>query len=130
LYYYKYTINNIQNGWQTAVAVTAFDQGDPKDSLESLESSLSATLKRVFPGTIPNTSVASLSPYVYPNPYYAGAEWEGNRQFEEDRKIIFANLPAHCIIKVFTPDGDLVKTIQHSQAYSGSDIKWFQPIQI
>ncbi len=125
-YYYRYTINNIENGWQTAVGVTAFDQGDKKDSLPSMESGISTNLKRVFPGTLPNTDIKANAPYVYPDPYYAGAEWEGNRPFEEDRKIIFANLPAHCLIKVYTPGGDLVKTIQHTQYYSGSDIKWFQ----
>lgn len=126
LYYYKYTIDNIENGWQTAVGITAFDQGDRKDSLPSMESGISGNLKRVFAGTVPNNNIATNLPYVYPNPYYAGAEWEGNRQFEEERKIIFANLPSHCVIKVYTPGGDLVKTIQHNQQYSGNDIKWFQ----
>jgi hypothetical protein len=125
-YYYKYTINNIEDGWQHAIAVTAFDQGDPANNLESLESSRSATLKRVFPGTPANNSIKTNAPFAYPNPYYAGAEWEGNRKFEEDRKLIFANLPAHCVIKVFTPAGDLVKTIQHNQEYNGNDIRWFQ----
>lgn len=126
LYFYKYTIENVENGWQTAVGITAFDQGNVKDSLPSMESAISPTLKRVYSGTVPNNNIASIAPYVYPNPYYAGAEWEGNRQFEEDRKIIFANLPLHCIIKVYTPGGDLIKIIQHNKNYSGSDIKWFQ----
>lgn len=126
LYYYKYSINNIEDGWQHAVALTAFDQGDIKDSLASLESSLAATLKRIFPGTPANKSITTSGPFVYPNPYYAGAEWEGNRRYEEDRKIIFANLPANCVIKVFTPGGDLIKTIHHNQDYNGNDIRWFQ----
>src|SRR5690606_20092151 len=49
-YYYKYTFNNIQNGWQHAIALTAFDQGDEVNNLESLESGTQPALKRVFPG--------------------------------------------------------------------------------
>ena len=147
IYNYKYSIDNLVNGWQYALSLTAFDRGDEGSGLESLESSKLANAWRVFPGTEMNekfdqyaTPVAPLSalfnkelkdslellkPFAYPNPYYAGASWEGRSTFEEDRKIIFGNLPERCIIRVFTLSGDLIKTIQHDQTYNGSDIRWY-----
>lgn len=38
-YHYHYALEGLPNGWQHAVAVTAFDQGNPDTQLESLESS-------------------------------------------------------------------------------------------
>lgn len=124
-YTYKYTINNIQNGWQHAIAITAFDEGDESNDLESLESTPLATMRRVFPGKPANNSIKTDQPFVYPNPYYAGAEWEGSRRYEEERKIYFSNLPARCVIKIYTTAGDLVQTIRHDPSYNGSDVRWF-----
>jgi len=146
-YYYKYSINNLVNGWQYALALTAFDRGDEESGLESLESSKLANTWRVFPGTEINEkfdqyatptsplqslfnqevkdSIELLKPFAYPNPYYAGASWEGRSTFEEDRKITFGNLPERCTIRIFTLSGDLIKTIQHDPSYNGSDIRWY-----
>lgn len=125
-YHYKYTFSNIQNGWQHAVAVTAFDQGDDVNNLQSLESSTLPTLKRVFPGMPVNNDFKNGDPFVYPNPYYASAAWEGISTNPEDKKVIFANLPARCNIRIYTASGDLVDDITHNQEYNGSDIKWYQ----
>ena len=147
-YYFKYSIDNLVNGWQYALSLTAFDRGDEESGLESLESSKLANTWRVFPGTgvnekfdqyaTPTTpltalfnkelkdSLELLKPFAYPNPYYAGASWEGRSSFEEDRKITFGNLPERCTIRIFTLAGDLIKTIQHDQNYNGSDIRWYQ----
>lgn len=126
-YHYKYTINDVQPGWQYAVAVTSFDRGEPENNLESLESAPSVNLKRVFTGTPPNKNIKENEPFVYPNPYYSGAAWEGQSNFqEESRKIYFANLPEECTIRIFTPAGDLIDVIEHDANYNGSDIRWFQ----
>ncbi len=125
-YVYKYTIKNIQNGWQHIIALTAFDKGDPENNMESLETSKLINMKRMFPGTPANEDPKKNSPYVYPNPYYAGASWEGRSGFSEDKKLIFANLPERCVIRVFNTSGDLIKTIQHDQNYIGSDARWFR----
>lgn len=147
VYYYNYSIDNLVNGWQYALSLTAFDRGDEESGLESLESSKLANTWRVFPGTDVNEkfdqyakpttplkavfnqelkdSLELLKPFAYPNPYYSGASWEGRSTFEEDRKITFANLPERCIIRVFTLSGDLIKTIQHDPTYSGTDIRWY-----
>jgi hypothetical protein len=126
-YRYRYTVDNLPNGWQHAVAVTSFDQGNPATGLESLESSFLANDRRAFAGTPANDSLKNGAPYVYPNPYYAGASWEGRSNFqEESRKLIFANLPARCKITITTVAGDVLDIIDHNENYNGSDIRWFR----
>lgn len=125
-YYYKYSFENLQNGWQHAVALTAFDEGDEVNNLESLESASLSNMARVFPGKPSNTAFEFGDPYVYPNPYYAGAAWEGSSSFEEDRKIIFANLPRHCMVRIYTVAGDFVDSFEHTSEYSGEDIRWYE----
>ncbi len=125
VYYYRYTFENIQNGWQHAVAVTAFDRGDEVNNLESLESSPQPTLFRVFPGKPANENMEEFEPFAYPNPYYAGANWEGASTLEEDRKLIFANLPARCMVRIYTVAGDLVDEFMHDPSYNGEDIRWY-----
>lgn len=126
---YKYTMNAIPNGWQQIVAVTAFDRGDPATGLESEESSPEETIKRVFPGTIANTDLEANKPFVYPNPYYAGAAWEsGAVTIAQNRKIVFANLPKRCKIRVLSSAGDLIDQFDHDETYSGSDISWFRTL--
>ncbi|MCC5918769.1 MAG: hypothetical protein JJU02_15725 [Cryomorphaceae bacterium] len=126
-YWFKYTIDNLPNGWQHAVSVTAFDRGNEEINLESLESAPLSNQFRAFAGTAPNDAIEDNAPYVYPNPYYYGAAWEGRSNFqEESRKIIFANLPRRCRIKIFTPAGDLIDEIEHDEQYDGQDIRWFR----
>lgn len=126
-YLFHYTINNVNNGWQNAVAVTAFDQGDEERNIESLESSFLANDFRTFAGTGPNTDMEANEPFAYPNPYYYGAAWEGQSNFqEESRKMIFANLPARCQIRIYTVGGDFIDEITHDQSYDGSDMRWFK----
>jgi len=125
-YHYQYTFDNIANGWQHAVALTAFDTGDEVNNLESLESAQLASIKRVFAGKPPNKGFGLGDPFVYPNPYYARAGWEGNSNFEEDRKLIFANLPQNCEVRIYTLSGDLVDVFQHDARYDGSDTRWFE----
>lgn len=127
VYLFHYTIDNVNNGWQNAVAVTAFDEGDDVRKIESLESSFLANDFRTFAGKGPNEDMEENNPFVYPNPYYYGAAWEGQSNFqEESRKLIFANLPARCHIRIYTVGGDFIDEIQHDQNYNGSDIRWFR----
>ena len=126
VYHYKYTFTDIANGWQHVIALTAFDTGDEANNLISLESAQLANLKRVFAGKPANNGFANGDPFVYPNPYYARAEWEGSSQFEEDRKLIFANLPRSCQVRIYTVAGDLVDVFQHDESYRGDDTRWYQ----
>lgn len=124
-YYYKYTFENIQNGWQHAISITAFDKGDPVNNLESLESSPLANMVRVFAGKPGNDGFENGDPFVYPNPYYAGAAWEGASSFEEDRKVMFANLPSECEVRIYTVAGDFVDEFKHDQNYTGEESRWY-----
>lgn len=123
-YQYRLVLNNIQDGWQHAVAVTAFDSGDKVNNLESLESAPLVTLKRVFAGMKPNPGFVNGDPFVYPNPYYARAEWEGKSVLQEDRKLMFAHLPANCEVSIYTAAGDLIDRFTHAPNYKGEDIRW------
>ena len=126
-YVYKYTIDNVLNGWQYAISVTAFDRGNAESNLESLESSPLANNFRAFAGKPANENLTTNAPFAYPNPYYAGASWEGTSSFQEQsRKLYFANLPANCEIYVFTAAGDFLDKITHNAQYDGSDIRWNQ----
>lgn len=56
---------------------------------------------------------------VVPNPYVISAAWDearlGNSPFGEPiRNLAFEYLPSPCTIKIFTVDGDLVQTIEHT----------------
>jgi hypothetical protein len=80
-------------------------------------------LVRVVPGTTPNDGTKKVG--VYPNPYYAGAIWDGSG--ERMRKIYFYNLPKHCEVRIYTLGGDIVAEFIHDAAtYTGADINWFQ----
>lgn len=122
-YYYKFELDNLLNGWQYLFAVTAFDEGDPGNNLESLESSPLANFQRILPGT-PAADEQDVEIGVYPNPYYGNAIWDGNS--ERLRKIYFFNLPSECEITIYTLAGDIVKRIQHNDLSNSSEIRWFE----
>jgi len=124
-YHYRFTNDNLLNGWQYAFSVSAFDKGDPNNNLESLESSALLNVQRAFPGP---TAEEAREVTVFPNPYRANSLWDGRGDDgiqERSRLIYFANLPEKCTIKIFTLAGDLVNTIEHDGAYSGGDVGWY-----
>ena len=124
-YVYIYSLDGLTNGWQYAVSVTSFDRGDENNNLLSLETSPLANASRSFAGTKENDDLKENLPFVYPNPYYLGASWEGSSTSQESKKIVFANLPARCTIRIYNTSGDLIDEINHDQEYDGSDIRWF-----
>jgi hypothetical protein len=127
VYQYRFTNDDLLNGWQYVYSVTAFDQGDPVNNLTSLESSVLLSYGRVFPGP-PAGQKRQIA--VFPNPYKVSSLWDGRASDgiqERSRLIYFANLPDVCSIKIYTLAGDLVDTIDHDGAtYSGADINWFK----
>jgi len=124
VYRYKYIVENIHNGWQYAFSVTAFDSGDVKLNLQSLESSKLQNLVIVSPGTPARSSDAKTKIGVYPNPYRANALWDGG--FERERKLFFYNLPSRCEVRIYTLAGDLVDKFNHDGgSYTGEDIQWY-----
>ena len=125
--YYKFTNDNLLNGWQYVYAVTAFDTGDPINNLESLESNNLINYQRVIPGTQVQSN-AKVG--VFPNPYRSAALWDGrgtDGPKERLRKLYFYNLPDRCSITIYTVAGEIVDRVEHDAAtYDGSDIAWYQ----
>jgi len=122
-YYYRFEIPTLLNGWQYVFSVTAFDEGDPENDLDVLESSSIANYERIVPGTLA-VEDENIEIGVYPNPYYANAVWDGSS--ERLRKLYFYNLPSECEIVIYTLAGDIVKQITHTASSNGSDTRWFQ----
>ncbi|HEX2961499.1 MAG: hypothetical protein HF300_11555 [Ignavibacteria bacterium] len=63
---------------------------------------------------------------VVPNPYILAASWERatGTNSRGERKISFTHLPAECTIKIFTQNGVLLRTIDHSGAMSDGSEFW------
>jgi hypothetical protein len=103
-YQYKYTVNNLRDGFKYYTAVTAYDLGNAE--IESLESGINQNktlaIAAPSPGEKPNTEVT-----VFPNPYRVEARWDAGQKVR-DHYLWFANLPARCSIKIYTVSGDLV----------------------
>ena len=112
--------------------VTAYDLPDPIHDMPSQESALASYVKEVQPGPPPVEDFETDKPFVVPNPYFGNVDyttmtsppWEVPRYpaigwTEEDRKIMFANIPARCVIRIYSLAGDLVKTIRHEDENKG-----------
>ncbi len=64
---------------------------------------------------------------VVPNPYVASALWEPANPFSSGRgprELHFTHLPAKCKIRIFTVNGELVKTIDHESQYNDGTASW------
>lgn len=124
-YSYKFTIPALQNGWQHAIALTAYDRGSPKNNLGPLETAQRANQFLVFPGTTPNSNPKNNEPFAYPDPYYAGAAWQGSSTRPEDNKLYFANLPAKCEVRIFSVAGDLIDVFTHDASTYRGEGGWY-----
>lgn len=125
-YRYKLEIPALPAGWQHVIAITAYDSGNVATNLQPLESSLLDAQFRVFPGTPANADPKDNAPFAYPNPYYSAAAWERNGARPEERKLMFANLPARCRVRILTQAGDLVDEFTHDgSTYRGEDSQWY-----
>lgn len=121
-YNYRFVNDNLHNGWpgKYFYSVTSFDHGNPENNLPSLESSLFENITYAVVGKTPQQDTNEKI-YVYPNPYKAGALWDGAGS--RDRLIWFANLPEEATIRIFTLAGDHVNTIKHNaNTYAGQDV--------
>jgi len=121
---YVYVDGPMLNYYPRFYAVTAFDKGYPPgygDVLASLETSPLSNYKRVTPSPEPGQFVGKNKVQVVPNPYridedYAGMkweDWEGAGWSEHTRRIDFINLPPECTIRIYSLNGDLVRTLKH-----------------
>lgn len=124
-YWYRYRLGRLLSGWQYLCALSSFDKGNQAIGLESLESSRTSNLIRLFPGTPAAPQGKDLEIGVYPNPYRLEAAWDGSNA--RSRKMVFYNLPSRCTIRIYTLAGDPVALLQHDQSrsYNGSEVQWY-----
>jgi hypothetical protein len=127
-YEYEYVIDNLEPSKPYWVAVTAFNFGSLAYNLGVLESSQMTNAVKAYP--MPSSDKVEeegMKATVYPNPYringgYARIGYENrdrSRSADWSRRIHFANLPSVCTIRIFTPTGDLVQTIEHNYPGGG-----------
>lgn len=121
---YQYIDVGLLNNLEYYYTVTAFSKPDTVMDFPSQESSKTANARKVVPGTAPPQTVGAVA--VVPNPYRGdfaynsyNPPWEKpsatrDRWMEQDRRVQFINLPAHCEIKIYTLAGDLLCTILHN----------------
>jgi hypothetical protein len=116
------------------ISVTAFDHGNIGLGLAPMESPPGSCTEYAIPiNSADVVEEQGLNVRVYPNPYKARYEGYDGRmtsyylqgfeapqkdpridKFEEqDRRIWFINLPHEATIRIYTLDGDLVRTIHH-----------------
>ncbi|GAB4317933.1 MAG: hypothetical protein Kow0074_06830 [Candidatus Zixiibacteriota bacterium] len=116
------------------ISVTAFDRGNERFKLDPLESqpgSCAELAVPIFSADVVEEQGLGVS--VYPNPYrisYTHADGRRTTYYEQgleapekggrpgeldeqDRRIWFINLPHEATIRIYTLDGDLVRTIEH-----------------
>jgi hypothetical protein len=123
-YWYRFTSDDLLDGWQYAFAVTAIDEGDLEAGLPSFESSRNANAVRAFPGSRPTEEAAEdRAVGVYPNPYRRQAAWTNDGS--KTQKLYFRHLPARAEIRVYTLAGEVVAQIDHDAATYAGDIGWF-----
>ena len=116
---YKFVLHNKLYASESYIAVTSTDSGEPKSGVPMLKSSPSINGTSIIPSKITGTKEI----FVVPNPYRADVDYEelgwenlggSGNWVEQDRKIVFMNLPLNCVIKIYTLAGDLCKTIGHN----------------
>ncbi|TFG95183.1 MAG: hypothetical protein E4H13_13760 [Calditrichales bacterium] len=121
-YHYRFVNDNLLNGWPDKYfySVTSYDKGNPANNMPSMESSVNENITFAVPGrTVSDEKDRKI--YVYPNPYRAGALWDGSGT--RDRLIWFANLPERATIRIYSLSGDLIDEIRHdANTYNGNDV--------
>ena len=72
----------------------------------------------VVPGNIPMATVEESMDAirVVPNPLYVGTEWDVR---EETSEVKITNLPAECTVKIYTLNGEILRTIEKND-----DLTW------
>ncbi|MCK4979301.1 MAG: hypothetical protein KAS62_02840, partial [Candidatus Delongbacteria bacterium] len=116
---YRFVLLDKLYARESYIAVTSSDFGDPKTGTPALKSNPAVNGASVIPTKLTSTEDV----VVVPNPYRADKNYEemgwenvdaSDEWKEQDRKIVFLNVPFRSVIKIYTLAGDLVKTIGHN----------------
>lgn len=119
--YYSWSDMDVLNGFYYSYAVTAFDSSGDESGIANVMDNINTI--EIRPASNSSSNMGNIK--VVPNPYVVSAAWERERlgniiDGEPVRELSFINLPPQCTIKIFTLDGDLVKTLNHSNG-TGSE---------
>lgn len=115
--YYSWGDSDVLNGFYYSYSVTAFDNFFHESGKATLEEDSDNSTVEVRPASSAQTNLNQIR--VVPNPFVVSSAWDRERlgdipEGEPIRDLSFINLPAQCTIKIFTLDGDLVKTLHHT----------------
>jgi hypothetical protein len=151
-----YTDNRLRGVWSAATWVmpamlaTGYDLKSWKDGLVPTQTRISVRVNRPYQtyattespqnGNMPyyTFSTASVAPQfsadfgkealknvrVVPNPYYAQSDYEAS---QIDNLVKLTNLPEECTIKIYTVNGQLVKTFNKGSSgtgYHNTELLW------
>lgn len=103
---FRFTDFDVHDDFPYRYAVSTFDTGFLGNQQGVVDEGVKVASAKFYPGASirnPNDKV-----YVVPNPYLGAADWEEDRP-----KVVFANLPERCTIRVFTEATDLLATLLH-----------------
>ena len=126
-YTYRFTNTHLLSGWpgEYWFAVTAFDRGNPKNKLPSLESAILENKTYAIVGSPARPRGSRLPVGVFPNPYRGQAQWDGDN--DREQMLWFFNLPAKAEVRIYTLAGDVVDDFYHNGAtYKGEDVELMQ----
>jgi hypothetical protein len=97
---------DIHDDFPYRYAVSTFDIGFLGNRQSLVFEGALAETQRIYPAI--QVRDPRREAYVVPNPYKRSADWE-----EGEAKIVFANLPPSCSIRIFSEAADHVATLQH-----------------
>jgi len=119
---YRFTDSAVLNGFTYFYSVTAFDSTGRGRAVAKLEGRQAAVESD---GVVPQSAFAAAQndgkPYVVPNPYRGGAQWDltPNATDPTGTHVDFFNLPADWTrVRIYTVSGDLVQEIGPGDAQS------------
>jgi hypothetical protein len=97
---------DVHNDFPYRYAVSTFDRGFLGNTQGNTFEGTLASTETIYPAR--QARRRGSGAYVVPNPYKRDADWE-----EGDAKVVFANLPTRCTIRVFNAATDHVATFEH-----------------
>ncbi|MBK7703368.1 MAG: hypothetical protein IPI34_10980 [bacterium] len=116
----RFRDTSLLDGFGYWYSVVSFSAPDVVSSLPEFQSGYYENAELVYPGPAPRPLGEGRGPGVFPNPYRVASRFDDQQgELELGRKLWFTGLPARCVIKVFTLNGDLVKTLHHDDPASG-----------
>jgi len=98
-----------------SIGATAVNTGNPLYEFEVAENDVASTMQMAAA-----KSALDLI-RVVPNPYYGYSTYENTRADQSERKVRITNLPAKCIVSIYTINGTLIRQFKRNVPSDVSD---------